>query len=162
MQCLIKILRRALRTYSEPCHKSKMKSFAKIVSLKEVNYFCKTVHLRYLTRFWIRFCFLKTELLFKPVKSFRFKKSSRTYLVFCAIWYHLYNLKNVKNIHGRLKLTLLPWCFYVFWTVQMVPNRARHHIVWQVGNWRENQVQFFWKTMTGYKRFNPFWFLFLF
>ena len=24
--------------------------------------------------------------------------------MFCAIWYHLYNLKNVKNIHGRVLL----------------------------------------------------------
>ena len=22
------------------------------------------------------------------------------YVMFCAIWYHLYNLKNVKNTHG--------------------------------------------------------------
>ena len=41
----------------------------------------------------------------------------------CAIWYHLYNLKNVKNIHGGvlllvavtlLKVTLLHWCFSRF------------------------------------------------
>ena len=37
----------------------------------------------------------------------------------CAIWYHLYNLKNVKNTHGRvlmlvLKLTLLHGCFSHF------------------------------------------------
>ena len=24
------------------------------------------------------------------------------YVVRCAIWYHLYNLKNVKNTHGRV------------------------------------------------------------
>ena len=24
----------------------------------------------------------------------------RIFVVRCAIWYHLYNLKNVKNIHG--------------------------------------------------------------
>ena len=24
--------------------------------------------------------------------------------MFCAIWYHLYNLKNVKNIHGEVLL----------------------------------------------------------
>ena len=32
-------------------------------------------------------------------------------VIFCAIWYHLYNLKNVKNTHGEklilLKVTLL-------------------------------------------------------
>ena len=26
------------------------------------------------------------------------------YLIFCAIWYHFYNLKNVKNIHGGVLL----------------------------------------------------------
>ena len=35
--------------------------------------------------------------------------------MFCAIWYHLHNLKNVKNTHGgvlllvKLKVTLLYW-----------------------------------------------------
>ena len=32
--------------YTEPCQTSKMECFA-----KEVNYFCKTLHLRYLTGF---------------------------------------------------------------------------------------------------------------
>ena len=45
----------------------------------------------------------------------------------CAIWYHLYNLKNVKNTHGGvlllvklqalatlLKVTLLHGCFSCF------------------------------------------------
>ena len=48
------------------------------------------------------------------------------YLVRCAIWYHLYNLKNVKKTHGGvlilvelqaailLKLTLLHGCFSRF------------------------------------------------
>ena len=45
--------------------------------------------------------------------------------MFCWIWYHFYNLKNVKNTHGGvllsvnlqveacnfLKVTLLHWCF---------------------------------------------------
>ena len=26
--------------------------------------------------------------------------SNLTYEAFCTIWYHLYNLKNVKNTHG--------------------------------------------------------------
>ena len=62
------------------------------------------------------------------------------YVVGCAIWYHLYNFKNVKNTPGGvllsagfkpatlLKLTLLHECFHVFTIVQMVPNRAMHHI----------------------------------
>ena len=38
------------------------------------------------------------------------------YVVRCAIWYHLYNLKNVKSTHGGvllliLKVTLLHGCF---------------------------------------------------
>ena len=42
------------------------------------------------------------------------------YVVRCAIWYHLYNSKNVKNTHeGVLK---------IFKIVQMVANRATHHI----------------------------------
>ena len=35
----------------------------------------------------------------------------------CAIWYHLYNLKNVKIPTG---------VFHVFKIVQMAPNRATH------------------------------------
>ena len=45
-------------------------------------------------------------------------------MMLCAIWYHLYNLKNVKNIHGGvlllvrpatlLKVTLLYECFLQF------------------------------------------------
>ena len=39
--------------------------------------------------------------------------------MFCAIWYHLYNLKNVKNTHEGvlllvLKVTLLHGCFSRF------------------------------------------------
>ena len=53
------------------------------------------------------------------------------FVMFCAIWYHLFNLKNVKNTHGRvlllvkvqakslqryslLKVTLLHECFSPF------------------------------------------------
>ena len=45
----------------------------------------------------------------------------------CAIWYHLYNLKNVKNIDGRVLLLVKllkacnftksntpPWVFFTF------------------------------------------------
>ena len=38
--------------------------------------------------------------------------------MFCSIWYHLYNLKNVKSTHGGvlllLKVTLLHGCFSRF------------------------------------------------
>ena len=56
----------------------------------------------------------------------------------CAIWYHLDNLRNVKNTHGRVLLLVAynftkgntpPWVFFHFFKiVQMVPNRATHHI----------------------------------
>ena len=47
------------------------------------------------------------------------KKKPPLYVVRCAIWYHLCNSKNVKNIHGGvlilvLKLTLLHGCFSRF------------------------------------------------
>ena len=35
-------------------------------------------------------------------------------VMFCTIWYHMYNLENVKN--------------KFFKNVQMLPNRAKHHI----------------------------------
>ena len=47
----------------------------------------------------------------------------RSYVLRCAIWYHLYNLKNEKNTHGGvlilkpatlLKLALLRGCFSRF------------------------------------------------
>ena len=39
--------------------------------------------------------------------------------MFCAIWYHFYNLKNQENTHGGvllliLKVTLLQGCFFTF------------------------------------------------
>ena len=35
----------------------------------------------------------------RPVALIGLKRTYR-YVVRCAIWYHLYNLKNVKNTHG--------------------------------------------------------------
>ena len=33
----------------------------------------------------------------------------------CAIWYHLYELKNVKNTHGqKSKSNTPPWVFFTF------------------------------------------------
>ena len=52
------------------------------------------------------------------------------------IWYHLHNLKNVKNTHGvvslnkparLLKITLLHGVIHVLKIVRMVLNRAKHH-----------------------------------
>ena len=49
----------------------------------------------------------------------------------CAIWYHLHNLKNMKNTHAGelLKVTLFHGVFHVFQNVQMVPNRVKHYNV---------------------------------
>ena len=56
----------------------------------------------------------------------------------CAIWYHLYSLKNVENIlklqakkpASLLKATLLHACFSRFYTVQLVQNRAKTSTNW--------------------------------
>ena len=48
-----------------------------------------------------------------------------TFLMLCAVWYHLYNLKNVRNTHGWVLLSVtlkalickftntFPWVFFV-------------------------------------------------
>ena len=52
-------------------------------------------------------------------------KSMNRYMMHCAIWHHLYNLKNLKNTHGEalllvkfpatlLKISLLHGCFSCF------------------------------------------------
>ena len=60
----------------------------------------------------------------------------------CAIWYHLYNLKNVKNTHGGVLLLLklqalackfsknntIPWVCKIFKIVKIVPNHAKRLI----------------------------------
>ena len=33
-----------------------------------------------------------------------FTRNTQNYMWLCAIWYHLYNFKNVKNTHGGIKL----------------------------------------------------------
>ena len=45
----------------------------------------------------------------------------RIYVERCAIWYHLYNLNNVKNTHGGVlilvkltKINTSPWVFFTF------------------------------------------------
>ena len=47
--------------------------------------------------------------------------------MFCVIWYHLFNLKNMKNI---TKSNTSPWVFFfhVFKIVQMESNNAKHHV----------------------------------
>ena len=55
-------------------------------------------------------------------------KEYQAHVILCMIWYHLYNLKNVKNTHGQMlllvKLQALacnftksntpPWVFFTF------------------------------------------------
>ena len=43
----------------------------------------------------------------------------------CAIWYHLYNLKNVKNTHEGM-LLFVKWQAHVFEILQMIPNYVVH------------------------------------
>ena len=51
----------------------------------------------------------------------------------CAIWYYLYNLKNVKNTHGGVLLLANsktpPWLFFTFFKLhkwhQIVQNISR-------------------------------------
>ena len=52
------------------------------------------------------------------------------YVIFCAIWYYLYNLKNVKNTSfvRSLKVALLHRHFLRFLIVQMVQNRGKRHV----------------------------------
>ena len=40
----------------------------------------------------------------KKLKKPLTKKTAGHYVMLCAIWYHLYKLKNVKNTHGRALL----------------------------------------------------------
>ena len=65
--------------------------------------------------------FLNTEqhtidkpLFFSGTLSSKFQWNTQNiYVMCCAIWYHLYNFKNVKNTHGGvlLKVTHLHGCF---------------------------------------------------
>ena len=55
------------------------------------------------------------------------------YEILCAIWYHLYNLKSVKNTHGGMILlvklqTSSMVVFHVFQIVQVMANRAKRLI----------------------------------
>ena len=56
-----------------------------------VNYCFKALDLRYL---WVPF----------EISRITFKSS---YVKICAIWYHLYNLKSVKNTHGGVLLLVV-------------------------------------------------------
>ena len=48
------------------------------------------------------------------------------YVMRCAIWYNLNNLKTVKNTHGEVLLLAHSsmGVFHIYKILQMVPNRA--------------------------------------
>ena len=52
--------------------------------------------------------------------------------MFCPIWYHLYNSKNVKNTNEGvlllLKVTLPHGCFLCFLNCTNGTNEAKHHM----------------------------------
>ena len=69
--------------------------------------------------------YLENETIFLQIKKLLI-------VMRCAVWYHLHNLKNVKNTHGGvllatlLKVTLLHGCFSRFPNCTNDPNRAEH------------------------------------
>ena len=86
----------------------------------------------------------------------------------CAIWYHLYNLKNVKNTHGGVLLLVKlqaevcnfntksntpPWVFFTFFklykwyqTAQRITNTVQiHRWTWY------NRSNFSWQPNPGSK-----------
>ena len=63
------------------------------------------------------------------------------HVMLCVIWYHLHNLKNVKNINGGVLLFVMLQGFtknnippgvslQVFKIIQMIPNRS-NRLIWQ-------------------------------
>ena len=63
----------------------------------------------------------KTQIF---ASTFMFRKLIQVslYVMRCAIWNHLYNLKNVKNTHGGVlisvtKINTLPWVFFTFFQI---------------------------------------------
>ena len=56
----------------------------------------------------------------------------------CAIWYHLYNLKNVKNTHGGV-LILPPCVFFTFLKLckwYQIAQRTTHMMINIVDVWQ--------------------------
>ena len=57
--------------------------------------------------------------------------------MFCAIWYHLYNLKNKKNTRGGVLLLVKlqafntpPWVFFLFFKLYRWYQIAQKHHIW--------------------------------
>ena len=81
-----------------------------------------------------------------------------SYMMRCAIWYLLYNLKKVKNTHGGVFLSvklqaLSMGVFHVFQITQMVPNRAKNHIYISMTKFyfsyfsKANRGSYFWSPL---------------
>ena len=81
------------------------------------------------------------------------------YVTCCAIWYHLYNLKNVKNSHGGVlvllklkasacnftKINASPWVFSRFLNcTNATKSRNAPHIVYQVFQFFLNSLHCHW------------------
>ena len=53
-----------------------------------------------------KWAYLRGDILTIVLRNFEIMTQENDnlsiYVVRCAIWYHLYNLKNVKNIHGQV------------------------------------------------------------
>ena len=75
--------------------------------------------------FWEHFCNISLKQNVTRTESYL--NTQHMWYVARAIWYHLYNLKEVKNTHGgvlrkpeklkpatSLKVTFFPWCFSRF------------------------------------------------
>ena len=60
------------------------------------------------------------------LSTYRSFTNLRYILLFCAIWYHLYNLKNVKNTHGGViilvKLQASTHHLYIYLCVPLADN----------------------------------------
>ena len=66
----------------------------------------------------------------------------------CVFWYHLYNLKHMKNTHGGVLLLVK---LHFIQIVQMVPNRAKHHIWSSIyENFNNNETEL--RKSVGYKK----------
>ena len=67
------------------------------------------------------------------------------YVVRCAIWYHLYYLKNVKNTHGGLlllvKLEAKAWVFSTFLKLHKWYQIAQNTTYCQAGDQIKAEVR---------------------
>ena len=57
----------------------------------------------------------------------------------CAIWYHLYNLKNVKNTHGSVNFS--KGCSKLTIWLQTVPNGKVGFFQWGCSFYIKNKVK---------------------